>query len=460
MADETYRRDPEDPDDYEGVALIRGDETPRDQYARPGRSVFAEPEDEFDDDPVDPDWDDQGFDPRVGDERDDSDDVGLPHWTEPPTGSTTAVGGGDDLDAWATITGSQPRWRESASDFDDEPEIRFDDEPIDLTDTEEPDFFDFDDDFGEDEFDLAPGEPDVVPIESHRAARPGEPAPAAAPRRRGGSARDDMPARIATGLAMAAVGLLAFSLGPRYTIVLIAVVLGLAVAELFSATRRAGYQPAVLLGIAASAGLPLAIYWRGLDAIPLVLFLTVAFAMLWFLIGAGDESPLLNVGVTVLGVVYVGVLGSFAALMLARWGDDGIGVLIGAVIATVSYDVGGLLVGRTAGRSRLSAASPNKTVEGLFGGMIATVVVTTAVLGVIGIHPWDGAGQAFVLGVAAAIAAPLGDLCESMIKRDLEVKDMGSILPGHGGLLDRFDALLFVLPVTYEIARLLEVGQP
>src|SRR5262249_7515127 len=155
-----------------------------------------------------------------------------------------------------------------------------------------------------------------------------------------------------------------------FTVVLIAVVLGLAVAELFNATRRAGYQPAVLLGIASSVGMPLAIYWRGVDAVPLVLFLTVAFAMLWYLIGAGTESPMLNIGVTVFGAVYVGLLGSFAALMLARWGDDGIGVLLGAIIATVSYDVGGLLVGRAAGKSQLSAASPNKTVEGLFGGMI------------------------------------------------------------------------------------------
>jgi phosphatidate cytidylyltransferase len=117
-----------------------------------------------------------------------------------------------------------------------------------------------------------------------------------------------------------------------------------------------------------------------------------------------------------------------------------------------------LLVGRAAGKSQLSAASPNKTVEGLFGGMIATVLVTTVVVGFVGIAPWDGAGDAFLLGVAAAIVAPLGDLCESMLKRDLGVKDMGSILPGHGGLLDRFDALLFVLPITYYVARLLDVG--
>jgi phosphatidate cytidylyltransferase len=92
----------------------------------------------------------------------------------------------------------------------------------------------------------------------------------------------------------------------------------------------------------------------------------------------------------------------------------------------------------------------------LFGGMILSVVVTTVIMGQI--EPWGSVGHAFALGVAAAIAAPVGDLCESLLKRDLGVKDMGAILPGHGGLLDRFDALLFVLPVTYEVARWLDVG--
>jgi phosphatidate cytidylyltransferase len=441
------------------VALIRGDDPTMDEFARPGRSVFAEGGG------VEPDPDDE-LDDQLNEDLDD-DDIGLPHWTDPPTGSQRAVepagerGSGDDFDAWATITGAQPRWRESAEDFDDEPEVRFeDDDPVSSTLDDEHDFFDFDDEFDDDDFDLGPAEPAVVPIESRRGGGPSRSTEAPAPSRGGKArvARDDIPTRIATGVALAVAAAAAFMLGPKFTIVVIALVLGIAVAELFSATRKAGYQPAVLLGIAASVALPLAIYWRGIDAIPLVLFLTVAFAMLWFLVGAGTESPMLNVGVTIFGVVYVGLLGSFAAMMLARWGDDGIGVLLGAVIATVSYDVGGLFVGRAAGKSPLSSASPNKTVEGLFGGMIATVVVTTVVLGVIGIHPWDGAGQAFILGVAAAIAAPLGDLCESMIKRDLEVKDMGSILPGHGGLLDRFDALLFVLPVTYEVARILDVG--
>jgi phosphatidate cytidylyltransferase len=449
VPDDRSRTNPKDPDEYEGVALIRDDEANDSAFSRPGRSVFAESEDDL-----------------LVDE-DEDDDVGLPHWTDPPTGSTP-VAPTDDLDAWASITGSQPRWRESAADFDDEPEVRFEEDEIDIEvvpdDDEDHDFFGFeDDDFGGD-FDLGPAEPAVVPIESRRSARAAAAETPAGGGGGGGAARtatprasrDEMGLRVAVGLGLAVTAIAAFMLGPKYTVVLVAIILGVAVAELYSATRRAGYQPAVLLGITASVAFPLAVYWRGLDAYPLLGFLTVAFAMLWFLVGAGNENPLLNIGVTVFGVFYVGLLGSFAALILKGWGDDGIGILIGAVVATGAYDVGGLVVGRTAGRAPLSAASPNKTVEGLFGGMIVSVLVTTIVISQIA--PWDGAGDAFVLGVAAAIAAPLGDLCESLLKRDLNVKDMGSILPGHGGLLDRFDALLFVLPVTYEIARLLDVG--
>jgi phosphatidate cytidylyltransferase len=141
-------------------------------------------------------------------------------------------------------------------------------------------------------------------------------------------------------------------------------------------------------------------------------------------------------------------------------GPDGVGFLIAAVIATVGYDVGGLVVGRAAGRRQLSDASPNKTVEGLVGGCVVAVLVTVVVVGVIagGIAPFDNAGDAFLIGLAAAIAAPLGDLCESLVKRDLGVKDMGAILPAHGGLLDRFDALLFVLPAVYWAAVAFDLG--
>jgi phosphatidate cytidylyltransferase len=125
-------------------------------------------------------------------------------------------------------------------------------------------------------------------------------------------------------------------------------------------------------------------------------------------------------------------------------------LLSGAIIATVAYDVGAYFVGRQMGKTPLSPSSPNKTIEGLAGGALAAVLVSAIVLGVVGVFPWE-LGPAIILGLAVAVVAPIGDLCESMLKRDLGLKDMGSILPGHGGLLDRFDALLFVLPVTYYV---------
>jgi phosphatidate cytidylyltransferase len=427
-----HPRSQSDPDD-EGITVF-GEGGSVDDGVRPGRSVFADDLDDF--------------------EVDD----GLPHWTDPPTGSVRAADGGD---SWSTITGAQPRWRDDRVPEPDEEEFSFDDEDT----ASSHDFFAYEDasddpflgDVGlDDDFDLPPA---VVPLAGRRqpgadrgeGARSGRPAPAHT-----GGGRDDMLQRVATGLALGVAALITFRIGPRAAVVLIALVLGLAVAELYAAARRAGYLPATLLGIVATVAMPLAVYWRGLDAMPLVLFLAVAFSMVWFLVGVGDESPVLNIGVTLLGITYVGLLGSFAALMLARWGDDGIGVLLGGVVATVAYDVGGLFIGRAAGRSPLSAASPNKTVEGLLGGMALAVVASTLIVSQW--HPWGSWKHAFVLGLCAAVAAPLGDLCESLLKRDLGVKDMGSILPGHGGLLDRFDALLFVLPVTYEVARLFDLG--
>jgi phosphatidate cytidylyltransferase len=90
------------------------------------------------------------------------------------------------------------------------------------------------------------------------------------------------------------------------------------------------------------------------------------------------------------------------------------------------------------------------------GVAFAVAVLVVGRITPMGQAPGD-LGSAFVLGVVAALAAPLGDLCESMIKRDLGIKDMGTVLPGHGGFLDRFDSLLFVLPATYYTARLLDL---
>lgn len=421
-----------------------------------------------------------------------SEPVELPHWTEPPTGQVPQIlpdagaDDGNDQDDWTSFATSTPRWRDDANALDehegfDDMQAWSDAEGSDevplgaLDDRERPShdeyftFADLDDTgttsrsvfaddladtgFG-DEWADEPEEEDVAPAraaarqrhparEAHRATRP--------PRRSGGDR--DMGVAIAVGAGLFALALILFSIGPAAAMVLVAAVIGMATAELFGVLRRVGYEPVTLAGIAGSVGLVLGAYNNGTAIIPTALFLTTAVCLLWYLVGAATEAPVMNVGVTLLGVLWVGLFGSFAALMLGI-GEPGIGILMATVVGTVAYDIGGLFIGKNAGRQRLSAASPNKTVEGLTGGIAAAVIVVVLVASAVGFGPIDSFTEGLLVGLTIAVAAPIGDLCESLVKRDLGVKDMGTLLPGHGGLLDRFDGLLFALPAVYLLATL------
>ncbi|MCU1452608.1 MAG: CDP-diglyceride synthetase [Acidimicrobiales bacterium] len=275
------------------------------------------------------------------------------------------------------------------------------------------------------------------------------------PRRRvtsdsgGGGGERDVQTAVVVGVVFAVAALVALKLGPKFALILVVAVLALAAAEYFNGLRRAGYEAATLVGIAACVTFPLAVYWRGPVAFGLMAFLTVAATLGWYLVGAAGEDARVveGAGATLLGIFWIGALGSFAALMLTF--PDGRGVLLTGILATVAYDVGGFFVGRQAGRRPLSGASPNKTIEGLLGGGAAAIVVTVIAVGFMGLGPWDTLSASLLLGIGAAVAAPLGDLCQSLVKRDLGIKDMGSVLPGHGGVFDRFDSMLFVLPMVF-----------
>ena len=459
---------------------------PADDAVRPGRSVF--------DDDLDDDYDEEDeFDDDYDENDDDDDDdnaVELPHWTEPPTGQAASAKRGD-ADAWTTLTGSQPRWRESAADYDDAPEVAATAADAEYdSEAAAEEFFEFDDegsaDFARfmgdessgdaDDDDLAP-----IPITNAGATATGRAGAGAAARtatkkaaaksgarseaRPAARRRNDMRARVVTGVVLAVLAIAALLTGAAATVALTSVVLGLCVIELSNALRRAGYQPATLLAIVAAVGAPVAVYQRGVDGLLVVIAISTAFSLLWFLAKAGDESPVLNAGVTVLSVGYIGVLGSYGALMLRVFGHYGIGMIFAAVLGTVGHDIGALLVGRSAGKTKLTSVSPGKTREGLLGGMLTAIIVVVVAVGMFKIAPFGeapddrfgiwvgGMPQAALLGLAIAVTAPLGDLVESLIKRDLGVKDMGNILKGHGGVLDRFDALLFTLPATYYVAR-------
>ena len=105
--------------------------------------------------------------------------------------------------------------------------------------------------------------------------------------------------------------------------------------------------------------------------------------------------------------------------------------------------------------------SPSKTVEGLIGGVVIAFFAAVLILSLFDVSPWvdpGSAGDRIFFAVFASLIAPLGDLSQSMLKRNLGIKDMGNLLPGHGGVLDRFDTLLFVLPVCYFVARIAGVA--
>ncbi len=260
----------------------------------------------------------------------------------------------------------------------------------------------------------------------------------------------NLPMAIVAGVALATLFFVSLAIGPAVTVAYAAVVTVVAAAEFFFVARSHGYRPATLLGLAAVAGFSAAVYWRGTEAYPMMAALVVVVGLCWFVFGVEREHPCANFSITLTGVFWVGGLGSFAALMLREPGGDA--VLIAAIIGTVAYDVLGYVVGRTTGQTRLSVRiSPNKTVEGLIAGVALSALITALVINRLpGIDPWsDDAVKAAVLAIAIALAAPLGDLAQSLFKRDFGVKDMGKLLPGHGGALDRFDAMLVALPAAY-----------
>jgi len=396
----------------------------------------------------------------------------LPHWTEPATGETPRIlpGAGDDEDdlgAWSSLSGG-PRWRDSdadwhEADFASDDDILADAPKFGALDDSEPepdDLFDFDREPtrvrptrpSPDFFDQGDPEPVARRTRSRHVAIRSRRDPDDEVGAGGVTGGRDVGVAVGTGLAIGAVFLACAAIGPGALVLLVGAVITLGVAELYGALQARGHHPATLLGLTATVALIGGSYWRGERAFPLIAAMFMVFCLLWYLTGVVRARPAVNIGLSLLVFAYVGFLGSFAALLLKF--PDGVGMLLGTVIVVVGYDVGAFFVGRQIGRTPLSAVSPNKTVEGLLGA--TSIAILVGVLVVQAIHPWS-VKYALLLAIVVSVMAPLGDLCESMIKRDLDLKDMGSILPGHGGVLDRIDAMLFVMPAVYYMVVYLKI---
>ncbi|WP_193318165.1 phosphatidate cytidylyltransferase [Nonomuraea phyllanthi] len=250
----------------------------------------------------------------------------------------------------------------------------------------------------------------------------------------------NLPAAIAVGVVLGALVLVTlYTIKELFLLVVVGAV-SVGVLELVKAFATRDIRvPAVpvLAGVVVMQG---AAYWGG-PVWLLASFAVFALVLLvWRMFTAGTDGYVRDASASVLTLFYPALLAGFAALLLQE-GDGDNRVLI-FIAVTVASDIGGYAAGVLFGRHKMTSISPKKTWEGLAGSVIAcTVVGAWLVVWLLGGEIWQGA----LIGILAALLATVGDLIESMIKRDLGIKDLGSILPGHGGLMDRLDSLVTTL---------------
>ncbi len=253
--------------------------------------------------------------------------------------------------------------------------------------------------------------------------------------------------RIATGLGLLSLFFLSLLWSAGVAVLALAV-FGLAAGEFYAVLVRRGFHPLSVFGLLGVAGCLIGAWIWGVVAIPIALIATVIAVALFYGLAAPREDTLRDASMTVVVAAWVGGLGAFAMPVITdgdyRW------LVAGLVVIVASTDVAQYFAGRRFGRRPLAPViSPKKTVEGWIGGLVAALLVGGA-LSYLG--PFDRM-SALLLAGAAIVFGPIGDLAISMVKRTIGVKDMGTVLPGHGGILDRIDALLFVIPAAWLVFR-------
>lgn len=255
-----------------------------------------------------------------------------------------------------------------------------------------------------------------------------------------------LPVAFATGAALLAAAVGTLLAGAPWFASFGGVMVLIAQGEFYAAVRTTGARPATALGLVAGALVLSAGYLRGEAAMLAMVGVSTIAAYVWYLVQPAERrrDVIINVSVTMFGVLAIPLLAGFLLTALSLPGGEQ--VVIAAIGLTMAYDTAAFFTGYLWGRRPMApSVSPRKSWEGAIG---ATVVVVGLSAGVVAatVPALNTVGRAVGLGLVISVLAPLGDLAESLLKRDLGIKDMGSILPGHGGVLDRIDALLLVAP--------------
>jgi phosphatidate cytidylyltransferase len=289
--------------------------------------------------------------------------------------------------------------------------------------------------------------PDDATSELPTTERPATPLGAPPPP---GKAGRNLAAAIGVGVGLAAVIVVSLLVWRPAFLGVVVVAILIAVVELSRALHAGGFRPPlvpVLLGSVAMLGLA---WTRGSTGLVIAFLVTVLAVLLWRL-ADGPDNYFPDAASGVLVALYVPLLAGFAVLLLVP--DDGATRVLAFIATVVASDVGGYAVGVIAGKHAMAPSiSPKKSWEGMGGSVLACMIMASAIL-VLGLDaPWWGG---LLFGAAIAVTATVGDLGESLIKRDLGIKDMGRLLPGHGGIMDRLDSLLPAAAVSYLLLSVL-----
>ena len=261
--------------------------------------------------------------------------------------------------------------------------------------------------------------------------------------------------RIVTGVIFSIIALLCLFIGGLPILGFLLVVIFLGSVEYVKILRTKGFHPSLSLILLTDLAFAILIFFRRFDLLPSIISLAImaSFLMVLFM---GRQPYIVNVATTVLGFLYCGWLPCHLLLIRQISADrinafqigtnEGLWLVIFVFLIVVATDIGGYYFGSKFGKHKLSPViSPKKTVEGALGATIMALIVAS--FGVF--YTKLTLLHALVAGLLITISSQLGDLSESLVKRDAGVKDSSNILPGHGGILDRTDGYLFALPVAY-----------
>lgn len=272
----------------------------------------------------------------------------------------------------------------------------------------------------------------------------------------------DVPAAVLTGVVLAGIALASLLIGKGAFAIVAGLVVLIAQGELFGVSVKHHQQPATFVGLVTGGLMIAGAYYHGEPGVLAMFALGIVATFLWFMAGpaAHRKGVAGHIGATILNIAYIPLLASYLIITLAIGGSDGNALVVAVIGLTFIFDTCAFLVGSVWGgsffqRPLAPSVSPKKSLEGLIGATLITIIVAMALVPSF-VGPFeDKRIEALLLAVVVAAAATLGDLAESLIKRDLGIKDMGSILPGHGGVLDRIDSLLFVAPAAFLLLRVI-----